>query len=93
MLRALGLGEAEIDEKFGFLLKALGAGAPPHGGIALGMDRIVQRFTGSGSLRDVIAFPKTTAARALFEGAPTGVEASEMEALGLAVTATREKGA
>ena len=93
VLRALGLGDAEIDEKFGFLLKALGAGAPPHGGIALGMDRIVQRFTGSGSLRDVIAFPKTTAARALFEGAPTGVEASEMEALGLAVTATREKGA
>ena len=84
-LRALGLNEAEIDEKFGFLLDALAAGAPPHGGIALGVDRIVQRFTGSGSLRDVIAFPKTTAARALFEGAPTALGDSELEELGLIV--------
>jgi aspartyl-tRNA synthetase len=85
ILRALGLNEAEIDEKFGFLLDALAAGAPPHGGIALGVDRIVQRFTGSGSLRDVIAFPKTTAARALFEGAPTALGDSELEELGLIV--------
>jgi len=83
VLRILGLSEAEIEEKFGFLLGALAAGAPPHGGIALGMDRIVQRFTGSTSLRDVIAFPKTTAARALFEGAPTSVGDDELEALGL----------
>ena len=83
VLRILGLSDAEIDEKFGFLLSALASGAPPHGGIALGMDRIVQRFTGSSSLRDVIAFPKTTAARALFEGAPAKVGAGELEALGL----------
>jgi aspartyl-tRNA synthetase len=90
VLRALGIGEAEIEEKFGFLLHALAAGAPPHGGIALGMDRIVQRFTGSSSLRDVVAFPKTTAARALFEGAPTAVGGSELEALGLTLRAGPE---
>jgi len=92
ILRALGLSDEEIDEKFGFLLKALAAGAPPHGGIALGMDRIVQRFTGSGNLRDVIAFPKTTAARALFEGAPTALEDEHLEELGLAITKGHEGG-
>ena len=92
ILRALGLGDGEIDEKFGFLLGALAAGAPPHGGIALGMDRIVQRFTGSGSLRDVIAFPKTTAARALFEGAPTAIDDAQLEALGITVTKRNEEG-
>lgn len=86
ILKTIGLDDAEIEEKFGFLLSALAAGAPPHGGIALGMDRIVQRFTGSGSLRDVVAFPKTTAARALFEGAPTSVGEAELKALGLRLT-------
>ena len=89
VLRVIGLDDAEIDEKFGFLLGALAAGAPPHGGIALGLDRIVQRFTGSSSLRDVIAFPKTTAARALYEGAPTKVGERELEALGLEVIESR----
>ncbi|MDA0328355.1 MAG: aspartate--tRNA ligase [Gemmatimonadetes bacterium] len=89
VLRVLGLDDAQIEEKFGFLLSALSVGAPPHGGIALGMDRIVQRFTGSMSLRDVVAFPKTTAARALFEGAPTSVGEGELEALGLTL---RSKG-
>jgi len=92
VLRILGLQDAEIDTKFGFLLNALAAGAPPHGGIALGLDRIVQRFSGSGSLRDVIAFPKTTAARALFEGAPTPAGAAELEALALEVTVNRKRG-
>jgi aspartyl-tRNA synthetase len=85
VLRTLGLSEEEIDRKFGFLLEALAAGAPPHGGIALGMDRIVQRFVGAGSLRDVVAFPKTTAARALFEGAPGPVTDAELRELGLRV--------
>ncbi len=71
VLGILGLEPEEIDRKFGFLLEALASGAPPHGGIALGMDRMVKDFLGVGSLRDVIAFPKTTAARALYEGAPT----------------------
>ena len=78
VFRVLGLSEEEIDLKFGFLLNALRAGAPPHGGIALGVDRIVQRFAEAASLRDVIAFPKTTAARALFEQAPTPITDGEL---------------
>jgi aspartyl-tRNA synthetase len=83
VFRLLGLGDAEIELKFGFLLTALAAGAPPHGGVAFGMDRIVQRFAGASSLRDVIAFPKTTAARALFEGAPVKLSAAELAGFGL----------
>ena len=83
VFRVLGLGEEETEEKFGFLLRALRSGAPPHGGIALGVDRIVQRFAEVPSLRDVIAFPKTTAARALFEGAPTPVTGEELRDLHL----------
>ena len=83
ILGILGLSDADIDRKFGFLLEALGAGAPPHGGIALGVDRIVQRFVGAGSLRDVIAFPKTTAARALFEGSPSPLSDDELGELGI----------
>ncbi len=83
VLRLLGMDDREIDRRFGFLLEALSAGAPPHGGIALGMDRIVQRFVGAGSLRDVIAFPKTTAARALFEGSPSPVVDDDLRELGL----------
>jgi len=83
ILRLLDFEDAEIDRRFGFLLEALSAGAPPHGGIALGMDRIVQRFVGAGSIRDVIAFPKTTAARALFEGSPSPVVDDDLRELGL----------
>ena len=83
IFRHLGLSEEEIDRKFGFLLEALTLGAPPHGGIALGMDRIVKEFIGAPSLRDVIAFPKTTAARALLEGAPTPLSDEELRELHL----------
>jgi aspartyl-tRNA synthetase len=83
IFRILGLDDEQIERKFGFLLHALGAGAPPHGGIALGVDRIVQRFSGVSSLRDVMAFPKTTAARALMEGAPTRVDPKDLDALHL----------
>ena len=83
ILSMLGLSSEEIDVKFGFLLEALRAGAPPHGGIALGIDRLIVRFAGGGSLRDVIAFPKTTAARALFEGAPVPLGADDLKELGL----------
>ena len=85
LLAMLGLGPDEIEVKFGFLLEALRSGAPPHGGIALGVDRLAARFSGVASLRDVVAFPKTTAARALFEGAPTPVAAADLAALGISV--------
>ena len=85
VLSLLGLEPGEITAKFGFLLRALGSGAPPHGGIALGVDRLVSCFSGGGSLRDVIAFPKTTAARAGFEGAPSPVAEAELAALGLSL--------
>jgi len=79
----LGIPEPEIRRRFGFLLDGLAAGAPPHGGFALGFDRITMLLAGASSLRDVIAFPKTTAARALFEGAPTSVDPRDLEALHL----------
>jgi aspartyl-tRNA synthetase len=79
----LGIPEPEIRRRFGFLLDGLAAGAPPHGGFALGFDRITMLLAGAGSLRDVIAFPKTTAARALFEGAPTPVDPAELRVLHL----------
>ena len=83
VLGMLGMGPEKIERKFGFLLGALRAGAPPHGGIALGLDRMVKMFTDAASLRDVVAFPKTTAARALFEGAPSPVQNEELKELGL----------
>ncbi|MEP6763388.1 MAG: aspartate--tRNA ligase [Gemmatimonadaceae bacterium] len=84
MFGLLGIGDEEEQERrFGFLLEGLRAGAPPHGGIALGVDRIAMLLAGASSLRDVIAFPKTTAARALFEGAPTTVAKRDLDDLGI----------
>ncbi|MGH7517946.1 MAG: aspartate--tRNA ligase [Gemmatimonadales bacterium] len=81
----LGMQPAQIRERFGFLLDGLAAGAPPHGGFAIGFDRTTMLLAGAGSLRDVIAFPKTTAARALFEGAPVPVDPRDLRALHLEV--------
>ena len=81
----LGIDEATANARFGFLLEGLRAGAPPHGGIAFGFDRISMQLANAGSLRDVIAFPKTTAARALFEGAPAPVPADELNDLHISV--------
>ena len=77
----LGLTREEAEARFGFLLGALAAGAPPHGGFAVGFDRTTMLLAGAGSLRDVIAFPKTTAARALFEGAPSPARAEDLATL------------
>ena len=86
IFRLLGIEGDEQQRRFGFLLDGLAAGAPPHGGFALGFDRIAMLLAGAPSLRDVIAFPKTTAARALFEGAPTQVKAADLQALHLTIT-------
>ena len=83
-LGAMGISRADAEKRFGFLLTALRSGAPPHGGCALGFDRVVMLLAGADSIRDVVAFPKTTAARALFEDAPCDVEDVELNALGLA---------
>ena len=81
VLQALGIGPEEASAKFGFLLEAFRFGAPPHAGFAFGFDRLVMLLAGAGSLREVIAFPKTTSARAAFEGAPTAVPDSELATL------------
>ena len=81
----LGMSAAEAEVRFGFLLNALQAGAPPHGGFAIGFDRVTMLLAGAGSLRDVIAFPKTTTARALFEGAPAPASPADLAALHIEV--------
>jgi aspartyl-tRNA synthetase len=85
ILALLGIPDEEAEQRFGFLLEGLRAGAPPHGGFAFGLDRIVMLLARADSLRDVIAFPKTTAQRALFEGAPSRVDAADLRALHLEV--------
>jgi aspartyl-tRNA synthetase len=87
----LGIPEEQAQQRFGFLLEGLRSGAPPHGGFAFGMDRIVMLLAGAESLRDVIAFPKTTAQRALFEGAPSQVDPADLRDLHLEVRVRGEK--
>jgi aspartyl-tRNA synthetase len=79
----LGLDEAQAQTRFGFLLDALRYGAPPHGGIAFGIDRIVSMVAGEGSIRDVIAFPKTQKASCLLTEAPGDVDNDQLRELGL----------
>jgi aspartyl-tRNA synthetase len=83
MFEVLGLTSEEIQQKFGFMIEALGYGAPPHGGIALGMDRLVALLDGHEVIRDYIAFPKTQNAQCLMSGAPSPVSQDQLEELGL----------
>ena len=91
VFRALGIGEEEAREKFGFLLDALRHGAPPHGGIAYGVDRIIMLLEGTDNIRDVIAFPKTQSASDLMCGAPGEVSDEQLRELFLISTVVKEK--
>ncbi|MGH2967323.1 MAG: aspartate--tRNA ligase [Solirubrobacterales bacterium] len=85
VFETIGIAPNEAHERFGFLLEALRYGAPPHGGIAYGLDRIVQRLVGADSLRDVIAFPKTASGADPLTGAPAPVDEAQLRELGLQV--------
>jgi len=85
MFNLLGMTDELANDKFGYLLKALKFGAPPHGGIALGLDRIVMTLCGTDNIRDVIAFPKTTTGLSLMDGSPSSVDTAQLVELGIAL--------
>ncbi len=86
VLKTVGLTDKEIDEKFGFLIEALEMGAPPHGGIAFGLDRITMLIIGTDSIRETIAFPKNQQAKCLLTNAPSNVSESQLKELDIEIT-------
>ena len=90
MFRALGLSDQDIEEKFGFLVEAFKYGAPPHGGLAYGLDRLVMLLSGEKSIRDVMAFPKNQNAQCMVCGAPAPVDPSQLDELYISVNQTEE---
>ncbi|WJP97009.1 aspartate--tRNA ligase [Macrococcus bovicus] len=91
MFEALGFSEEEAEKQFGFLMNAFKYGAPPHGGIALGLDRMVMLLAGRTNLRDVIAFPKTASATCLLTDAPSAVDTAQLEELNLKLNLQEDK--
>ncbi len=89
VMKAIKLDEREAENKFGFLMEAMNYGVPPHGGIAFGWDRIIMLLAGKTSLRDIIAFPKTTTAQSLMDGCPNEVDEKQLEELGLKIVEER----
>ena len=81
IFRLLGFAQEDIDERFGFLVEAFRYGAPPHGGLAIGLDRLVMLLAGADNIKDVIAFPKMQNASCLLTGAPAEVDQKQMDEL------------
>ena len=92
IFRLIGLSDQEAEQRFGFLLEMFRYGAPPHGGIALGFDRLVMLLAGEETIRDVIAFPKTTTGADLMTGAPSPVDPQQLRDVHIAIVDQARRG-